>query len=99
TFTEDTWIAAAEMRPGNTKVAHHGELSVRPPGSKWMASAKPGVSYPLPEMPTQPEDHIDVIGKYNPRLGAQTFVLGASAKATAQPPVSGPGKGTDLRLT
>ena len=80
TFTEDTWIAAAEMRPGNTQVVHHGEVWVRPPGSKWMAGAKPGVSYPLPEMPKQPADYIDVIGKYNPGLGAQTFVFGDSAK-------------------
>jgi hypothetical protein len=80
TFTEDTWIAAAEMRAGNSQVVHHGEVWVRPPGSKWMAGAKVGVSYPLTEMPKQPEDYIDVIGKYNPGLGAQTFVFGDSAK-------------------
>src|SRR5579864_230952 len=80
TFTEDTWIAAAEMRPGNSQVVHHGEVWVRPPGSKWMASAKPGVSYPMPEMPKQESDYIDVIGKFNPGLGAQTFVFGDSAK-------------------
>src|SRR5260370_31100369 len=80
TFTEDTWLAAAEMGQENTQVVHHGEVWVRPPGSKWMAGAKPGVSYPLPEMPKQPQDYIDVIGKYNPGLGAQTFVFGDSAK-------------------
>jgi hypothetical protein len=80
TFTEDTWIAAAEMRPGNSQVVHHGEVWVRPPGSKWMAGAKPGVSYPMPAMPKQPQDYIDVIGKFNPGLGAQTFVFGDSAK-------------------
>ena len=80
TFTEDTWIAAAEMRPGNSQVVHHGEVWVRPPGSKWMAGAKAGVSYPMPEMPKRPEDYIDVIGKFNPGLGAQTFVFGDSAK-------------------
>jgi len=25
-FPEDTWIAAAEMRPGNRQVVHHGEV-------------------------------------------------------------------------
>ena len=80
TFTEDTWIAAAEMRPGNSQVVHHGEVWVRPPGSKWMAGATKGVSYSLPQMPKQPEDYIDVIGKFNPGLGAQTFVFGDSAK-------------------
>jgi hypothetical protein len=80
TFTEDTWIAAAEMRPGNSQVVHHGEVWVRPPGSKWMASATRGVSYPMLQMPKQPQDYIDVIGKFNPGLGAQTFVFGDSAK-------------------
>jgi hypothetical protein len=80
TFTEDTWIAAAEMRPGNSQVVHHGEVWVRPPGSKWMAGAKPGVSYPMSQMPKQPADYVDVIGKFNPGLGAQTFVFGDSAK-------------------
>jgi hypothetical protein len=80
TFTEDTWIAAAEMRPGNSQVVHHGEVWVRPPGSKWMAGAKAGVSYSMPEMPKQAADYIDVIGKFNPGLGAQTFVFGDSAK-------------------
>ena len=80
TFTEDTWIAAAEMRPGNSQVVHHGEVWVRPPGSKWMAGAKPGVSYSMLDMPKQAADYIDVIGKFNPGLGAQTFVFGDSAK-------------------
>lgn len=80
TFTEDTWIAAAEMRPGDSRVVHHGEVWVRPPGSKWMTGAKPGVSYSITEMPKQPEDYIDVIGKFNPGLGAQNFVIGDSAK-------------------
>ena len=33
------WVTAAEMRPGNSKVLHHGKVWVRPPGSKWMAKA------------------------------------------------------------
>ena len=50
-FPEDVWVNAAEMRPGNSKVVHHGEVWVLPPGSKWMAEAAPGVSYPQSQMP------------------------------------------------
>ncbi|MGH9256796.1 MAG: hypothetical protein ACRD3C_19725 [Vicinamibacterales bacterium] len=42
-FPEDVWVKAAEMRPGNSKVVHHGEVWVLPPGSKWMSNAVPGV--------------------------------------------------------
>ncbi len=44
-FPEDTWVVAAEMRPGNPKVVHHGRVIVVPPGSKWMANAVPGEAY------------------------------------------------------
>jgi hypothetical protein len=79
-FPEDVWVSAAEMRPGNSKVVHHGEVWVVPPGSKWMADAIPGVSYPQSEMKKQPGDDIDILGKFNPGVGAQSFVLGDSAK-------------------
>jgi len=77
---EDVWVAAAEMRPGNPKVVHHGEVWVLPPGSKWMADAIPGVAYPLTEMKKAQADDTDIIGKYNPNIGAQSFVFGDSAK-------------------
>jgi hypothetical protein len=79
-FPEDTWVSAAEMRPGNSKVVHHGEVWVVPPGSKWMSEAVPGVAYPQTEMKKQPTDDIDILGKYNPGIGAQSFVVGDSAK-------------------
>jgi hypothetical protein len=41
-FTHDTWVKAAEVRPGNRAVVHHVIAFIRPPGSKWMADAKPG---------------------------------------------------------
>jgi mono/diheme cytochrome c family protein len=79
-FPEDVWVKAAEMRPGNSKVVHHGEVWVLPPGSKWMATAVPGVSYPQSKMPKQGQDDIDILGKFNPGLGAQDFEFGDSAK-------------------
>jgi len=41
-FTQDTWIKAAEVRPGNRAVVHHVIAFIRPPDSKWMQDAKPG---------------------------------------------------------
>ena len=41
-FPEDMWVVAAEMRPGNPKVVHHGRVIVLPPGSTWMSNAVPG---------------------------------------------------------
>jgi hypothetical protein len=79
-FPEDVWVSAAEMRPGNPKVVHHGEVWVLPPGSKWMADAKPGVAYPQSAMKKAMADDTDILGKYNPNIGAQSFVFGDSAK-------------------
>jgi hypothetical protein len=78
-FPEDMWVVAAEMRAGNSKVLHHGEAWVRPPGSKWMADATPGVSYATGEM-RKNGPGIEILGKFNPGLGAQTFDFGGSAK-------------------
>jgi hypothetical protein len=42
---EDTWITAAEVRPGNREVVHHVIAFVRPPGSKWLKDAPLGEPY------------------------------------------------------
>jgi hypothetical protein len=80
-FTEDTWVVAAEMRAGNPKVVHHMRAIVRPPGSTWMANAEPGDSY---EEGSQEmggaKAGTDLLGKYNPGLGAQSFDVDGSAK-------------------
>lgn len=41
-FTQDTWIRAAEVRPGNRAVVHHVIAFIRGPESKWMRDVKPG---------------------------------------------------------
>jgi hypothetical protein len=41
-FKEDTWIQAAEARPGARQAMHHIIAFVRPPGSKWLKDAQPG---------------------------------------------------------
>jgi peroxiredoxin len=54
-FTEDKWITASEIRPGNRAVVHHTIVYVGPPGSKnrrdwtFLAGYVPGLRYdPLP---------------------------------------------------
>ncbi len=44
-FTKDTWVTAAEVRPGNRTVIHHVIASVRPPGSRYMKDAQPGIPF------------------------------------------------------
>ncbi|MBN8732896.1 MAG: lipocalin-like domain-containing protein [Acidobacteria bacterium] len=42
-LTEDKWVRAVELRPGNRAVVHHIIAFVRPPGSKWLRDVQPGV--------------------------------------------------------
>ena len=44
-LTEDRWVLASEIRPGNPAVIHHVIASLRQPGSTWFADAKPGVPF------------------------------------------------------
>jgi len=80
-FPEDMWVVAAEMRPGNPKVVHHGRVIVVPPGSQWMAKAQYGESYEEgSEAMAGAKEGTDLLGKYNPGLGAQHFDIDGSAK-------------------
>jgi mono/diheme cytochrome c family protein len=84
-FTEDLWVSAAEMRPGNSKVLHHGKVWVRPPGSRWMADAVPGEAYERESHRdimgnNAIEEGNDILGKFNPGLGAQRFDMEGAAK-------------------
>ncbi|HTS48594.1 MAG TPA: hypothetical protein VMH05_11655, partial [Bryobacteraceae bacterium] len=45
-LTEDRWILASEIRPGNRAVIHHVNAFIREPGTTtWLADAKPGVAF------------------------------------------------------
>ena len=84
-FTEDMWVVAAEMRPGNPAVLHHGKVWVRPPGSTWMQNAAPGEAYQtetdhLVMGKNAVEEGNDILGKFNPGLGAQRFDCDGAAK-------------------
>jgi hypothetical protein len=80
-FPEDTWVVAAEVRPSNLSVVHHIRLDVREPGSNWMDDAIPGKPYPTDdEVSSRNGSGENLLGKYNPGLGAQNFDMGGSAK-------------------
>jgi len=53
-FTQDTWVRAAEIRPGNRAVVHHVIAFIRSPESKWMRDAKPGEFF-VPKKENQQE--------------------------------------------
>lgn len=76
----DLWVTAAEMRPGNPAVLHHGKVWVVPPGSHYMENAEYGVPYEKGMGKNSIEEGNDILGKFNPGLGAQTFDVGGSAK-------------------
>jgi hypothetical protein len=79
-FPEDVWVIAAEMRPGNPKVLHHGRVLVRPPGSEFMKDAVPGEAYETGSLVLQKGEAPETLGKFNPGLGEQNFSLFESAK-------------------
>jgi hypothetical protein len=80
-FTEDMWVVAADLRPGNAQAVHHMRAIVRPPGSDWMKNAEPGVAYEAGDVEIGRQgEGTDLLGKFNPGLGAQDFSLFDSAK-------------------
>jgi hypothetical protein len=44
-FTEDTWVTAAEVRPGNRAQLHHAVVYLRTPGSPWLREYPSGVPF------------------------------------------------------
>jgi hypothetical protein len=92
-FTKDTWVTAAEIRPGARSVVHHVIAVIRPPGSQWMKDAKPFVPYippkplseagePDPDDPqTVPVDmSYEFLVGYVPGMQPQRFDVDHSAK-------------------
>ena len=79
-FPEDVWVVAAEMRPGDSRVLHHGRVLVRPPNSEFMKDAVPGEAYETGSLVLQKGESPETLGKFNPGLGSQNFSLYESAK-------------------
>jgi len=85
-LTEDKWVQAAEVRPGNRELLHHVIAYVRPPGSTWMKGAQPGVPY----RPQKGDG------------GPSEFLIGYAPGSSAKPMPEGRGKllraGSDIIL-
>lgn len=80
-FAQDTWVVAAEVRPGNRAVVHHIRVDVRSPGQHWMEKAVPGVAYESnDEVMAGNWEGENLLGKYNPGLGPQDFSTEGAAK-------------------
>jgi len=91
-FRKDTWVTAAEIRPGARSVVHHVLAVVRPPGSKWMRDAKPFVPYVPPKRadtsepdPNDPQttpvdESYEFLAGYAPGMPPQRFDTDHSAK-------------------
>jgi hypothetical protein len=80
-FPEDKWVIAAEMRPGNPQVVHHMRGDIREPNSNWMTGAVPGEFYETDdEVMNKNDNGENLLGKFNPGLGAQKFTVEGAAK-------------------
>jgi len=77
-LTQDTWVQAAEVRPGNRAVVHHVIAFIRDPGSKWMRDKKPGEIF-VPEKNEKGERQEfggDLLAGYAPGLPATVLKPG-----------------------
>ncbi len=58
-FKHDTWVHLAEVRAGDRARTHHIVVSVREPGSDWLAGKPIGVPFTL-----SPQDRIGIPGEF-----------------------------------
>jgi hypothetical protein len=70
-FTEDRWVAAAEVRPGDRRVVHHLVVYVREPSSEWLKDAPVG----KPFVPARGKrvTTSDILAVYTPGTGPMTL--------------------------
>jgi hypothetical protein len=81
-LTEDRWIQATEVRPGDRAVMHHVITFIREPGSTWMADAQPGVPF---------------VPKRGSRGGQASGGLGSYVPGEAFAPADSPRRATLLK--
>jgi hypothetical protein len=67
-FTEDRWVTAAEVAPGNRSVVHHVVVYIREPGSSW----------------TRGPTKADILGLYTPGASPETFPPGMAKLVPAK---------------
>jgi len=77
-FSEDRWISATEIRPGNRAVVHHVIAYVREPGSKWLQGAPTGQAVPkrIPGQKVNDSGERSTIGAYAPGVPQRPPVPG-----------------------
>jgi hypothetical protein len=75
-FREDTWVRLAEVRAGDRRHTHHIVVSVREPGSKWLAAEPVGVPFTLE--PGAPSDGVpgEFLAGYGPGALPETLAPG-----------------------
>ncbi len=73
-LTEDKWVVATEVRPGDRSVIHHVVSSIREPGVEWMRDKEPG-EYFMPPGSLKSEQGSGLIG------GFATYVPGMVLRA------------------
>lgn len=87
-FSEDRWLRAVEVRPGNTALVHHAVVYVREPGSEWLKEARPGEAFSFPSR----SDHLpdprsltrsDILLVYTPGNSADSWPAGLAKKIPA----------------
>lgn len=80
-FTEDRWISATEVRPGNRAVVHHVIAYVREPGSQWLRSAPMGE--PIVKVPKTDRGARFWLGAYAPGVPALPGTPGQAIRVKA----------------
>jgi hypothetical protein len=76
-LTKDTWVQAAEVRPGDRAHVHHVIAFIREPGSKWMRDKKPGeIFIPKNEKGERQEFGGDLLCGYAPGMPATVLEPG-----------------------
>jgi len=83
-FKQDTWVQAAEVRPGSRSAVHHVIAFIRPPGSRWLEALKPGeIAVPPKVERSGRRDEegselfgVDLLAGYAPGLQEQVLLPG-----------------------
>ena len=80
-FTEDRWVSATEVRPGNRAVVHHVIAYVREPGSTWLRSAPMGE--PIVKVRSTDRGGRSWLGAYAPGVPALPGTPGQAIRVKA----------------
>ena len=77
-FTEDRWVQAFEIRPGNRAVVHHVRAVLRLPGSQWLTDVPVGEARPKrgPNALATPAMAGGSLGSYTPGRQAVRYPPG-----------------------